>query len=148
MPRIAAPERYLFEPSPAFQKAGCFRTLAARHGFAQLHPNTHLYTGAAARFDFPGRAFEIVDVYPASAKKLPLRQANLAIRNFPSTVEILKKKLKLRDGGEDYLFACTLEDDRKALIHARKLKENLASGADPAYTDKSDPALPAARDKV
>ena len=117
---FAMPEQYLFEPGPAFQKAGCFKTLATRYDLKKLHPHTHLYTSATPCPDFPGRAFMIKGVYPPRAKNLPFSKANLTLRNYPGSVADLRKKLKLADGGEDYLFACTLKDDSKTLIHTRK----------------------------
>ena len=117
----APPQTYLYEPGPAFQKSGGFKALAQRYDVKKLHPHTHLYTSDALRPDFPGRVFEIKDVFPARAKALPFRKANLSVRNFPETVQNLRKKLKLQDGGEDYLFACTLMEQRKVLIHGRKI---------------------------
>lgn len=117
----ADPDQFLFEPSPAFQKAGGFRTLAAKYGLKKLHPDTHLFTGPNPCTDFPGRSFTIEGIYNGSGKDLPLKQASVTVRNFPAAADDLRKKLKLRDGGPDTLFACTLQDGRKALIHARKL---------------------------
>jgi hypothetical protein len=115
------PQRYLYEPSPALMKAGGFRSLSVHFGLAKLHPHTHLYTGDRLEPDFPGRVFEIHGLYQAGGKDLPLRQASVTVRNFPLSAETLRKKLKLADGGDDTLFACTLLDGRKALIHARRV---------------------------
>jgi hypothetical protein len=117
---VGLPEKYLFEPSPAFLKGGCFKFLAHYYNVKKIHPSTHLYTADAPCPDFPGRMFEIVGLYPADGKGLPVTKANLTIRNFPAETDALRKKLKLKDGGDDYLFACTLMNDRKALIHTRK----------------------------
>jgi hypothetical protein len=116
------PQRYLYEPSPAFMKAGGFKILAAQYELVKLHPHTHLYTGDAHRPDFPGRAFEIIGVHQASRKDLPVTRANLTVRNFPQSVESLRRQWKLADGGDDYLFACTLADGGKAVLHARKVQ--------------------------
>ncbi|MCD8496915.1 MAG: class I SAM-dependent methyltransferase [Alphaproteobacteria bacterium] len=119
-----APADYLFEPGPAFMKAGCFKLMAARYGLAKLAHHTHLYTGASPCPDFPGRSFKIAQILQARKdavkEVLPALKANLSIRNFPASVEDLRKKLSLKDGGDDYLFACTLENGEKTLIHARK----------------------------
>lgn len=114
------PEDWLYEPSPAFMKSGCFNLIAARWGLRKLHDHTHLYTGPAALDDFPGRVFRIEGVYPGDGRGLPFTQGHIAVRNFPVGAEALRARLKLKDGGDDYLFACTLADDRKALIHGRK----------------------------
>jgi hypothetical protein len=117
---LSQPLRYLFEPSPAFQKAGCHKYLAHYYGVHKLHPHTHLYTSDTLPPDFPGRLFEIRRVYGAGDASFPLTQANLTIRNFPAQTEALRKKLQLKDGGMDYVFACTLENERKVLIHTVK----------------------------
>ncbi len=115
------PQDYLFEPSPAFQKAGGFKTLSRNFDTPKLGQHTHLYTAKEDRPDFPGRRFKILGIYPVQAKALPIHKANLTIRNFPMDVKALKKKLKLTDGGEDTLFACTLEDETHRLIHGQRL---------------------------
>ncbi|MCB1562035.1 MAG: SAM-dependent methyltransferase [Alphaproteobacteria bacterium] len=117
----ALPERYLYEPGPAFLKAGGFSLLATHYGLKKLHKHTHLYTAQALCTDFPGRIFEIAGRYPVQRKALPFSKAHLAVRNFPDGAESLKKKLGLKDGGEEFLFACTLADESKALLHGRKV---------------------------
>ncbi len=120
-PQILPPGKYLYEPSPAFQKAGCFRYISAHYSLAKLHQHTHLYTSDALCADFPGRTFKIEGIHTPDRKAMPVDKANLTIRNFPSGTDSLRKKLGIRDGGDDYLFACTLADERKAVIHARKI---------------------------
>lgn len=120
-PRILPPGPYLYEPSAAFQKAGCFRYISAHCNVAKLHQHTHLYTSEEPCPAFPGRAFKIQGIHAPDRKAMPVEKANLSIRNFPSNTDSLRKKLGIRDGGDDYLFACTLADERKAVIHARKI---------------------------
>lgn len=115
-----APQKYLYEPDPALQKAGAFNALAAAFNISKLHKHTHLYTADELHTDFPGRYFEIIDLLPVNRKGLSFDKANLTIRNFPGDVAALRKKLKLKDGGNEYLFACTLHDEQKILVHARK----------------------------
>jgi hypothetical protein len=114
------PQKYLYEPSAAFQKAGGFKAMAGRYGVVKLHADTHLYSSQDVVTNFPGRAFKIVGKYPVQAKKVPLKKAHLTVRNFPQKTEILRKKLKLADGGDDYLFACTLMDGERVLLHGLK----------------------------
>lgn len=94
--------------------------MAYKFDVKKLHPHTHLYTSNTLVSGFPGRIFKIIDQYPVQASKIPLKQANLAVRNFPMSVPDLKKKLKIKDGGKDYIFACTLENKEKILIHGQK----------------------------
>lgn len=122
--RTAPPGLYLFEPGPAFLKAGCFKLLAVRYGLSKLARHTHLYTGDRPCPGFPGRAFEIVETLPARKEAvkaaIPALKANLAVRNFPVSAEDFRKKLGLKDGGAEYLFACTLENGGKTILRARK----------------------------
>lgn len=119
------PGRYLYEPGPALMKAGAFKVVATRFGLQKLHPSSHLYTSSELLAGFPGRTFEVIDSYgfsKADLKRLKatVPQANLTVRNFPSSVDALRKKLKLREGGSDFLFATTLADATHVLIHCRK----------------------------
>ena len=116
---LSDPLRYLYEPGPAFMKAGLFRTITQKYNVKKLHPSTHLYTSEQPVNHFPGRIFEIDSILPVDKKAVPAK-ANLAIRNFPGSVEDLKKKLGIRDGGDIYLFACTFQDGRKHLLSCRK----------------------------
>lgn len=118
----AAPQAFIYEPGPAFLKAGAFAMLAQRYDVQKLHPATHLYTSETYRPDFPGRHFRLQSVYPVDPKALPFSKAHLALRNFPGHADALRKRLKLADGGDDYLFACTLMPEKRVLLHVRKDK--------------------------
>lgn len=125
--KISAPLKYLYEPSPAFMKSGAYKSIAAQLNISKLHPHTHLYTSQNLIKSFPGRSFEIITTYPAQSKALPFKKANLTLRNFPQDITTLKKKLKIKDGGDDYLFACTISDtktnnDQRILLHCKKKK--------------------------
>ena len=96
-------------------KAGAFKTTALHYQLQKLHTNTHLYTASHLVPDFQGRTFELRATYTFGKAQLKaLRsittQANLAVRNFPASVDSLRKRLKLRDGGPYYIFATTLAD--------------------------------------
>ena len=121
-------DAYLYEPGAAVLKAGAFKTVAVRYGLKKLHPHSHLYTGPAYLLHFPGRKFKPERVFGFSKADLKqLRtdypQANLTIRNFPSSVDALRKKLKLREGGTAYIFATTLADGKHVLIVCRKAEK-------------------------
>lgn len=119
------PLRYLYEPSAAILKAGAFRSVAARFGVKKLHRHSHLYT-SDERIAFPGRCFE-VEAFSGFGKKESaaflrgLTQANLTVRNFPASVEALRKRFRLKEGGDVYLFATTLSTDEKIWIRGRKV---------------------------
>ena len=118
----SAPKNYLYEPNASIMKAGLFKTVANRYNVQKLHPSTHLYTSEELVPDFPGRSFEIKRVTKVQRKEIQdIEKANLSIRNFPGNVADLRKKLKLKDGGDTYIFACTLNDNSKVLIVTEKL---------------------------
>lgn len=124
-PLAAQVGAYLYEPNAALLKAGAFRSVAAAYGVEKLHINSHLYTSEAPVLFFPGRCFRVTGTSGFGKKEMKtflagIEKANLAIRNFPMSVAELRKRLKLKEGGEDYLFATTLSDGRKVLIKGRK----------------------------
>lgn len=113
---------YIYEPNTSIMKAGCFKSLAEAYGLDKLHPSSHLYTSQLLLADFPGRIFEVKSVYGLKDKALKgIKKANLTVRNFPSTVAELRKRLKLHEGGDIYLFATTLADESKVMIETRKV---------------------------
>lgn len=117
--------RYLYEPGTALLKGGCLRLPAARYGLQKLHHNTHLYTSDTLHADFPGRVFEVVASSGFGKRELRelltgIKQANITVRNFPQSVDTLRHRLHLNDGGDDYLFATTIAGDIHRLIRCRK----------------------------
>ena len=117
---------YLYEPNASILKAGAYRSLTQTYGVKKLHASSHLYTSSHFIEDFPGRRFQVEAVSGFGKKGLKdflqgLDKANLTIRNFPSSVAELRKRLKLKEGGEDYLFATTLADESKVLIKCKKV---------------------------
>jgi len=116
---------YLYEPNAAIMKAGAFKCIATRFGIHKLHPHSHLYTSDTLLPDFPGRVFNIKNHIPfgkrAAATIAELTdKANVSVRNFPLTAEELKAKLKLKDGGNYYLFGTMLAGGDKVLIICTK----------------------------
>ena len=115
------PKSYLYEPNASIMKAGLFKTVANKYNVQKLHPSTHLYTSEELVPNFPGRSFEIKRVTKVQKKEIQdIEKANLSTRNFPGNVADLRKKLKLKDGGNTYIFACTLNDNSKVLIICEK----------------------------
>jgi hypothetical protein len=116
---------YLYEPNASVMKGGAFRRISYIYKVEQLHPNSHLYTSAEEVADFPGRRFHIAGSCGWSKQELKallsgMKQANIATRNFPATVGELRRRLKLGDGGDIYLFATTLADGSRVLIKTLK----------------------------
>lgn len=121
-PSYGMPERYIYEPGPAFLKSGAFSLLAVRFALKKLHPHTHLYTSDVLRSDFPGRVYEIVEARPVGLGTGEVREAELILRNFPGTVDGLRKKLKLAEGQAHRVFACTVADGTKKLVITKKIQ--------------------------
>ena len=112
---------YIYEPNASIMKAKCFKSLARTYNIYKLHPSSHLYTSCELINNFPGRTFKVESIYSLKDKELKnIKKANLTIRNFPSTVAELRKRLKISEGGSDYLFATTLADESKVIIKTRK----------------------------
>lgn len=117
---------YLYEPNASILKAGAFKSVAQQYGLEKLHVSSHLYTSDTFVADFPGRTFRGEKVLPFSkkvcksvAQEIP--QANITVRNFPMSVDELRKKTKIQEGGDVYLFATTLSDGGKVLVVCRKV---------------------------
>lgn len=121
------PMQYIYEPNSAIIKAGAFKSIAKKYKLAKLHSNTHLYTSNERLAHFPGRTFYLHTIVSADkrsiARQLEGGKANLATRNFPMTVAELKKKWSIKDGGDQYLFATTLANNRKAILICEKLAQ-------------------------
>jgi hypothetical protein len=112
---------FLYEPHAALMKAGVFAEIEARYGVKQVAPNSHLFTSQQIVEGFPGRTFRISCVCSMNKHELkqhiaPLHQANISVRNFPLTVAQLRQRLKLGEGGSNYLFATTLANGQKVLF--------------------------------
>lgn len=121
------PRTFLYEPNASILKAGVQDALCEQFGVEKLHPFSHLFTSDELVRDFPGRSFRIVGRSDFSKQGLKnlltgIKQANLTIRNFPATVQELRKKLKLRDGGDVYLFATTLNGESHVLLQCERAK--------------------------
>ena len=119
-------EAYLYEPNASILKAGAYRSLTQTYSVKKLHPSSHLYVSPHFIEDFPGRKFQVGAVSGFGKKEMKtflqgMEKANLTIRNFPSSVAELRKRLKLKEGGEDYLFATTLADESKVIIKCKKV---------------------------
>ena len=117
--------QYLYEPNASLMKAGCFGVLSERYDARMLSKNSHLFVSRDPIAVFPGRSFRIIAVSSFNKKELKrhlsgITKANIAIRNFPLSVAELRKRLKLKDGGETYIFATTLSDESHVLVITEK----------------------------
>ena len=117
---------FLYEPNASIMKAGCFAELCERYPVEQVAQNSHLFLSSVEIDDFPGRSFQIeaissMNKQEVSHKVSALKSANISVRNFPLTVDQLRKKLKLKDGGSTYIFATTVLNGEHKLFICRKI---------------------------
>ncbi len=118
--------QFLYEPNASILKAGVQDALCERLRVSKLHPFSHLFTSDEFRADFPGRRFRVDGFSTCGKRELKsflrdVRQANLAVRNFPSTVARLRQQWHLAEGGDIYLFATTLADGTHALVRCSRV---------------------------
>ena len=117
--------RFLYVPNASIMKAGCFEELAERFQIAPLDRNSHLFVSDSEVSGFPGRCFKIEKITSLNKRELKealagIYQANIAVRNFPLSVAELRKRLKLQDGGDTYIFATTVADKGHQLLICHK----------------------------
>lgn len=117
-------ENYLYEPNSAIMKSGGFDEISHVFKLKKLHKHSHLYTNSTI-IDFPGRIFEIENSIPYHKKEMKLflesKQTNITTRNFPETVENIRKKWKIKEGGNLYCFFTTDKNDNKIVLICKKI---------------------------
>lgn len=120
--------KFLFEPNASVMKAGCFDEIARAYGICAISRNSHLFLSDHEIDGFPGRTFAIDAVTTMNKRQLRqtlsgMKQANIAVRNFPLSVAELRKRLKLNDGGDTYIFATTTSEGDHILMLTHKTKK-------------------------
>lgn len=120
------PGPYIIEPNAAILKAGAFKSFAQRFDLAKLHPSSHLYTCASwdTRPEIPGRVFRLMAISPYRKKNvlrlLEGQKAHIRTRNFPDSVAQIRKKLQIREGGDQYIFATQDIQNKWVLLICKK----------------------------
>lgn len=125
VPNYGLPKKYLYEANSAIMKSGAFDEVAIQFNLDKLHKHSHLYTSEEL-VAFPGRIFEIKTVFPYNKteikNQLSGKQCNITTRNFPETVENIRKKWKIKDGGNHYSFFTTDANNNKIVVFCAKIK--------------------------
>lgn len=120
------PQKYVYEPNSAIMKSGNFELISSRFNLAKLHIHSHLYT-SEKRIDFPGRVFEIQSSFSYNKEnmkaKLQNKKCNITTRNFPEKVEDIRKKWKIKDGGNSYGFFTTDINNQKIVLLCEKIQQ-------------------------
>ncbi|WP_395050276.1 class I SAM-dependent methyltransferase [Flavobacterium sp.] len=124
LPKYSLPQKYLYEPNSAIMKSGGFDEVGNFYNLNKLHKHSHLYTNSTL-IPFPGRIFEIENSIPYHKNEvknfLENKKANISTRNFPDSVENLRKKWKIKEGGNLYCFFTTDENDNKIVLICKKI---------------------------
>jgi len=119
------PLTYLYEPNSAILKAGAFKKISFTLNVNKLHKHSHLYTSKDL-INFPGRSFKILKVFSYKKnlirKALGSKKANISVRNFSETVNTIKKKFNIHDGGNLYVFFTTNLNNEKIVVMTSKTK--------------------------
>ena len=119
------PLNFLYEPNAAIMKSGAFSLIAKQFNLFKLHKHTHLYTSNEL-IDFPGRRFRVIEMFPYSKKTMrsgiTFEKANIATRNFPESVADLRRKWKITEGGDSYIFFVISGNDEKMVLICEKIK--------------------------
>ena len=122
---FSEPLTYLYEPNASILKAGAFKLVGDRFSVLKIHPSTHLYTSHDLIQNFPGRIFKLIKPVKAEPKNIKSvfaeGKANVITRNYPTSPEGLKKKTKLKDGGDLYLIGFNGQNE-KYLVAAKRIK--------------------------
>lgn len=120
------PKKYLYEPNSGLMKSGCFELISSRFKISKLHTNSHIYTSDEI-IDFPGRIFKIKDEFLYNKenmkKHFQYQQGNITTRNFPETVENIRKKWKIKDGGNLFCFFTTNINNQKIVLLCTKIQQ-------------------------
>ncbi|WP_302426103.1 THUMP-like domain-containing protein [Leyella stercorea] len=119
--------KFVHEPNASIMKAGCFDELAAAYGVSPVSRNSHLFLSDEPIEGFPGRSFVVERVTTMNKGELRkalvgIEKANIATRNFPLTVAELRKRFKIKDGGDVYIFATTTAEGEHVLLISRKYR--------------------------
>lgn len=123
VPTYSQPLSYLYEPNAAIYKAGAFKLISTKLKVNKSHSNSHLYTSKDL-ITFPGRRFKIDKIIPYNKKLIKKecpKKANITIRNFPESVEHVRKKFEIKEGGETYLFFTTNLLNEKTVLSCTKV---------------------------
>ena len=113
---------YVYEPDAAILKAGAFRLISSRYGLRKADKNTHLYFSNISQSDLSGRTWQVLGVY-TRAKEVGrvCTRASVLTRNYVLPADILRKQLRLKDGGDDYIIGCRIAD-KPLLLHCRRIQ--------------------------
>lgn len=124
IPPISPVKNFLYEPNSSLMKSGAWGIISRQYGVEKLHNNTHLFSSENFISDFPGRVFQVKNVMPFGKNSYKKIQANISTRNFQMSVDEIRKRLKISDGGDIYLFFTTNSENKKIIIECQKISSS------------------------
>jgi len=121
---MGLPKKFLYEPFTAVMKTGNFNSIATTFGLEKLQQHSHLYTNETL-IDFPGRRFQIESIVANQKKEMKAvfenKKFNITTRNYPLSVEEIRKKWKIKDGGDKFAFFTTNIQNEKIILICNKI---------------------------
>ncbi|KAA5532004.1 THUMP-like domain-containing protein [Paenimyroides baculatum] len=120
--QLSLPLNYLYESFSSYLKIGVYNDIATKFNVNKLHKHSHLYTSNEL-VDFAGRCFKIEQIIPYNKKDIKFLEntkCNITTRNFPLKVEEIRKKHKIKDGGDLYAFFTTDLNNDKIVVLCKK----------------------------
>lgn len=116
---------FLFEPSAGYMKLQPWGILSHRYkNLKKLAQNSHIFFTSEKIKDFPGRRFIIEGIYSMHSPEIKAMKGdkiNIFTRNYPLSPQELKKRLKVKDGGETYILATTDSSGRHLFLKLGKV---------------------------
>ena len=94
--------QFLYIPNNSVLKSGGFKMVSGAFNLKKLHPNSHFYTSNELVKEFPGRILKVEIMDSKEIKKG--EKFNIISKNYPLSPDEIKKKYKIKDGGEHYLI--------------------------------------------
>lgn len=107
---------YIYEPLGCLLKANLQDQYAIENGLVKLAPKSNFFL-SDEQIDLPlMKIFKIKEQLPFKRKEivsfLPSKQVNVVTRNFPVKPEEVLKKLKIKQGGDNFLL-CSIDAHKK-----------------------------------
>jgi hypothetical protein len=115
--------QFLLDPLASIRKGRFAACIAEELGWQQVSARARLYMTDSMPDEFPGRVFQLVSTYSSPSafrKEFKGKNCHIVSRDYPASADELRKSLKLREEGEDYLFCFTDEAGQRRIVHARR----------------------------
>lgn len=120
---------YFYESGNALIKSNLWEQHALVMQLNKIEENTPYLISENYISPFMGRVFKIIEIIPYKNKLIEdyfkrnsITKANITRYNFNENVQELRKRWKLKEGGNDYLFFIPNHDKNYVMYHCRKVE--------------------------